>query len=78
MLRLLIPALLVVQSAAPQADGLHLRERTLGVMGTELVLQALGEDEAHLDRAIAAAVAEIQRVEDLMTDWRPSPLTAPQ
>ncbi|MBL7076377.1 MAG: FAD:protein FMN transferase [Kiritimatiellae bacterium] len=51
------------------------RQRNLGVMGTSLRLVVIGEDAAELDRAIEAAIAEIQRVEDLMTDWRPSPLT---
>lgn len=45
------------------------------VMGTDLTIKALGDDSAVLDRAIAAAITEIQRVEDLMTDWRDSELT---
>ena len=53
-----------------------LRERRLEVMGTELLIEAVGPDADRLDRAIEAAIAEIRRVEDLMTDWRPSPLTA--
>ncbi len=51
------------------------RQRDLGVMGTSLHIVAIGEDGARLDRAIEAAIAEIRRVEDLMTDWRASPLT---
>lgn len=51
------------------------RERQLGVMGTELTMTALHEDVEVLDRALDAAVKEIQRVEDVMTDWRASPLT---
>lgn len=51
-----------------------LRERKLGVMGTSLEVRAIGPDPARLDAALDAAVAEIQRVENLMTDWRPSPL----
>ncbi len=51
-----------------------LRERSLGVMGTELEIKVLGRDLARLEEALDAAVVEIQRVEDLMTDWRPSPL----
>jgi FAD:protein FMN transferase len=60
------------ESAAPK---LLLRERKLAVMGTELLITALHADEKLLDRALDAAVLEIQRVEDLMTDWRASPLT---
>ena len=51
------------------------REKTVGVMGTELKLTVIGLDPEILDQAINAAIREIQRVEDLMTDWRPSALT---
>lgn len=57
---------------APAA--LLLRERVTRVMGTSLEVRALGPDAAVLDAALDAAVKEIERVEDLMTDWRPSPL----
>ena len=50
-------------------------ERNLGVMGTDLSITALHADAELLERALDAAVLEIQRVEDLMTDWRASPLT---
>ncbi|MGK0153812.1 MAG: thiamine biosynthesis lipoprotein [Neolewinella sp.] len=52
-------------------------ERTVkgGVMGTEYRLAAIGTDAVKLDAALAAAVKELQRVEDLMTDWRASPLS---
>ncbi len=43
-------------------------------MGTSLVITVLGDDAAKLDAAIDAAIAEIRRVEDVMTDWRPSEL----
>jgi len=62
-------------AAVPRADGLVLRSRTLGVMGTDLVIEVAGHDPAALDAAIDAAVAELVRVEDMMTDWRESPLT---
>jgi thiamine biosynthesis lipoprotein len=45
------------------------------VMGTKLELVALGEDVEDMDAAIAAAEREMRRIEDLMTTWRPSPLT---
>jgi len=69
----LATALLALNLAFPQE--LQLRERDLAVMGTELQLKALGPDAKALDRALDAAAVEIRRVEDLMTDWRPSPLT---
>jgi thiamine biosynthesis lipoprotein len=58
-----------------QAEMLAERQRDLGVMGTRLRIIALGENVAALDQAMDAAIVEIRRVEDLMTDWRPSPLT---
>ena len=61
-------------SGSKPASELLLRERKLGVMGTDLSITALHEDADLLERALDAAVLEIQRVEDLMTDWRPSPL----
>ena len=50
-------------------------KRETGVMGTELKIEVLATDQATGDKAIDAAIAEIQRIEYLMTDWRPSPLT---
>jgi thiamine biosynthesis lipoprotein len=65
----------VSDSGSEATNRLPLRERQLGVMGTDLSITALHEDVGLLDRALDAAVVEIQRVEDLMTDWRASPLT---
>lgn len=47
-----------------------------GVMGTDLRIQAEGESVEAVDAAIQAATQEMQRVEDLMTDWRASPLSS--
>ena len=59
----------------PEKEGdLELRSRRLGVMGTELFIEVLGPDAEKLELALDAAILEIQRVEDLMTDWRASPL----
>lgn len=71
---LLLTVLFVVGSTPAIAGDLVSRERELGVMGTDLVIRVFGDDAATLDLAIDAAIAEIQRVEDLMTDWRDSPL----
>jgi thiamine biosynthesis lipoprotein len=57
-----------------RVDGRLLVERAGGVMGTSLRLAAIGTDQASLERALVAAEAELRRVEDLFTDWRPSPL----
>ena len=51
------------------------RKRELGVMGTDLSVEVIGTDPARLEAALDAAIAEIRRVEDVMTDWRASPLT---
>lgn len=65
------------RSAANRADAARVSAtRTIGVMGTELSITAWHSDQATLDAALDAAVAEVQRVEDLMTDWRASPLTS--
>jgi thiamine biosynthesis lipoprotein len=49
-------------------------ESRLGVMGTDLQINVHGSDKAALNAALDAAEAEVRRIEDLMTDWRPSPL----
>jgi len=51
-----------------------MRESVGAVMGTSLEISVIGEDAEALDRVLDAAVKEIQRVENLMTDWRPSEL----
>ncbi len=48
--------------------------RTTAVMGTELSITAYHADGATVQQAVDAAIREIQRVEDLATDWRASPL----
>ena len=65
---------LLLSGSAQAEEPLLSRDRELGVMGTDLVLRAYGSDGAVLDAALDAAILEIQRVEDEMTDWRPSPL----
>ncbi len=46
------------------------RIRTGLAMGSSLEIQAVGPDGAALDRAVEAALAEIARLERLMTDWK--------
>ncbi len=71
----LLASLALVALPAQDADGLVMREVVTHVMGTSLEVRVLGHDADELDAALAAAVTEMERVEDLMTDWRPSPLT---
>jgi thiamine biosynthesis lipoprotein len=56
-------------------ENLILREHHSGIMGTDLHITVLGHSPNHLDKAINAAITELQRIENMMTDWRPSPLT---
>ena len=55
------------------------RRITFGAMGTEVVMEAQANagselDGARLDEALTAARVEFDRVEDMMTSWRDSPL----
>ena len=71
----LLAASFLAAAPAPAAAALVHRRVDTGVMGTSLQIDVYGEDAAALDAALEAAVAELERVEDLMTTWRPSPLT---
>lgn len=57
---------------APNGPVMRVREGS--VMGATMQIRAIGSDAARLDEALDAAVLELRRIEDLMTDWRPSPL----
>lgn len=52
-----------------------LREWRGGVMGTHFQLEAIGTDEAELDRILGLVLAELRRVEDVFTVFRESELT---
>ncbi|RMH01864.1 MAG: FAD:protein FMN transferase [Planctomycetota bacterium] len=71
---LLAAILVLAQDPAPPPAPLQVRTYSGAVMGTSLEIEVWGPDPARLEQAVQAAVAEIRRVEDLMTDWRPSPL----
>lgn len=70
-------ALMLAWMALPSllyAEQVHYRiER--GVMGTSLEIDLYGEDLEVLKDAADAAVAEMERIEVMMTTWKPSPLT---
>ena len=74
------------QEAAPARDdaitrtsvaqgGDLLREWRGGVMGTSYQIEAIGKDEAELDRVIGLVLEELRRVEDVFTVFRESELT---
>ncbi len=67
--------LLLLQAVLLVGCGPEIRVRSLGAMGSSLDIKVIGEDAVALDAAMDAAIAEIQRIEDMMTSWRPSPLT---
>ncbi|MFT5239169.1 MAG: thiamine biosynthesis lipoprotein [Kiritimatiellia bacterium] len=71
----LVAAACLLNACLASADELVSRTLTVGVMGTELNIETWGETPERLDGAMAAAVLEMRRIEDLMTEWRPSPLT---
>jgi thiamine biosynthesis lipoprotein len=52
-----------------------LREWRGGVMGTSFQIEAMGTDEAELDRVLGLVLDELLRVEDVFTVWRESELT---
>ncbi|MCA9001158.1 MAG: FAD:protein FMN transferase [Planctomycetes bacterium] len=58
--------------STPEEPKLYMR--ALGVMGTDLEIKVIDADEAKANKALDAAVAELQRIEDMMTTWRDSPL----
>lgn len=65
-----------VQPATAQDAPVHEeRERNVAAMGTELVIKVQGPAPKVLEEALDAAEAELRRVEDVFTSWRPSPLT---
>ncbi len=55
--------------------GALLREWRGGVMGTSFQIEAIGTDEAELDRVLGLVLDELRRVEDVFTVWRESELT---
>jgi thiamine biosynthesis lipoprotein len=67
-------ALGALASAQDPAPTLH-RVRTDRVMSSDLTIDLYGPDAAVLDSTLDACFAEFRRIEDELTDWRPSPLT---
>src|SRR5687768_12978185 len=52
------------------SDGGNRVERTVGLMGTEIRILVLDDDRLAAEAGIAAAIAEMARLEAMMTDWR--------
>jgi thiamine biosynthesis lipoprotein len=58
-------------SARGLAAERHLVRRGFQAMGTEVSFAVLSDDDAGANKAIDSAFAEIKRIEDMMTTWRP-------
>ena len=66
-----------IPGAIGETDSDLFHQRTdLSVMGTELIVEAYGLSSSHVATAVSAAIAELRRVENVMTSWRDSPLMA--
>ena len=52
------------------SEGVNRVERTVGLMGTEIRILVLDDDRLAAEIGIAAAIAEMARLEAIMTDWR--------
>lgn len=61
--------------ATDEATTLSRSRSADGVMGSVLQIEVLGPDPVLLERVLDECFAEFKRVEDVLTDWRPSPLT---
>ena len=57
-----------ILSDPPPAD-LKCAKRRYGAMGTEIVIEAYGQNEQLLEEAVDAAVRELSRIETKMTSW---------
>lgn len=58
-------------AARKDADHLPWRSRTFNAMGTAMTFQAAHADAGRADKALDAAVADIRRIEDQMSLFRP-------
>lgn len=59
-------------AALQEAGHTHYRGKA---MGSDLEIEVFGDTQARCDRAVADALAEIDRLDRMMTDWKPeSPL----
>lgn len=65
-----LPFLLLAACAAKAPPPVHHRIHKGQAMGSSLEIHVVGRDPAVLDRAIAEARAEIDRLDRMMTDWK--------
>ncbi|EJF11463.1 FAD:protein FMN transferase [Pontibacter sp. BAB1700] len=74
----LVALLLVCNAAQAQAPARELKtqKKVLLLMGTRFELVAVSEDEELANKAIEAGIAEIQRIEALISEWQPTSQTS--
>jgi thiamine biosynthesis lipoprotein len=69
-LLLLILPMRTVAAAEPAVPGAHLVTRTTAAMGTQVSVSVYTDDDEGAERAIAASLDEMARIEAMMTTWR--------
>jgi len=73
--RLAIP-LLFVLIALPAAAQLTTAKKVLKLMGTRFEIRAIHEDSIFAEQGVQAGIAEIQRIEKLISSWDPASQTS--
>lgn len=68
---LLLSALAERAAAAPPAERPLLVSEERVLMGTQVIVKAVGDDRDHLQNAVNAAFAEVSRLERLMSNFMP-------
>jgi thiamine biosynthesis lipoprotein len=63
------------EPAPAEAAPVSRTRRADGIMGSEVSIEVIGPDPVVLERVLDECFAEFKRAEDVLTDWRPSPLT---
>ncbi len=78
----LATALLVVAQAQAQRNadtlsaGVHTSKRTVLLMGSRFDFGAYAKTQGAADSAVAAGIAEVVRIEDLISSWKPTSQTS--
>lgn len=67
-------ALAQEEPAPAEAAPVSRTRRADGIMGSEVSIEVIGPDPVVLERVLDECFAEFKRAEDVLTDWRPSPL----
>ena len=67
-----VSLLFLLAAPVPADAAAHVVVRTRKCMGTECEFKAFAADEALVDRAFARGFAEFDRLEALITNWRPT------